>query len=71
MRVYECLQAFASVWVMSELQFMRFTRWAVIRESLVRVGAYEVNREMYKSCMSGDLLERSFGVKMSGQCRVK
>jgi len=51
---------------MSELQFMRFARWAVIRESLVRVGAYEVNREMYKSCISGDLLELS-GRQMSGQ----
>ena len=66
MRVYECLQAFASVWVMSELQFMRFTRWAVIRESLVRVGAYEVNREMYRSCMSGDLL----GCVLAGKWRI-
>ena len=65
MRVYECLQAFASVWVMSELQFMRFTRWAVIRESLVRVGAYEVNREMYKSCMSGEMV----GCVLAGKWR--
>ena len=66
MRVYECLQAFASVWVRSELQFTRFALWDVLRDSLVRVGAYEVNREMYKSCISGDLLERS-GRQMSGQ----
>ena len=64
--VYERLRVFKSVWVMSELQFMRFARWAVLRESLVRVGAYEINREMYKSCISGDLLERS-GRQMSGQ----
>ena len=41
---------------MSELQFMRFARRAVLRDSLVRVGAYEINREMYKSCMSGDMV---------------
>lgn len=64
--VYERLRVFASVWVMSELQFMRFARWAVIKDWLVSVGAYEVSREMYKSCISGDLLERS-GRQMSGQ----
>ena len=62
MSVYESLRVF---WGLSELEFMRFARWAVIRDWLVRVGAYEVNREMYKSCMSGDMV----GCVLAGKWR--
>ena len=50
---------------MSLLQYMKIVRWAVIRDALVRVGAYEVNREMYKRCTSGDMVGRSWR-QMSG-----
>lgn len=37
-----------------------------MRDSLARVGAYEVNREMYKSCTSGEMAGHSWR-QMSGQ----
>ena len=54
-RVYERLRAYTRVCVMSENRFMKIVRWRVIRVSLVRVGAYDIKLEMYKSCMSGDM----------------
>ena len=45
---------------MSYLQYMKIVRWAEIRDALVRVDAYGVNREMYKSCTSGDMVGRSW-----------
>ena len=43
---------------MSLIQYMRFVRWAVMRDSLVRVGAYEAQREMRNSCTSGEMVGR-------------
>ena len=70
---YERLRAFESVCVMSLLQHMKFVRWLVMRDSPVRVGAYEVSRKMYKSCASGEMVGHSWH-QMSGHvgsCRVK
>ena len=51
---------------MSELQYMRSVRWAVMRDSLVRLGAYEVNRVLYKSCTSSDLVGHVLAENMAG-----
>ena len=58
-RVCESLREFARVCVMSLLQYMKFVRWPVMKDSPVRVGAYEVKRKMYKSCASGEMVGHS------------
>ena len=45
---------------MSILQYMKSVRWAVMRDSPARVGEYEVKRQMYKSCASGEMVERDW-----------
>ena len=69
----ERLREFARVCEMSLLQYMKFVRWPVMKDSSVRVGAYEVKRKMYKSCACSEMVGHSRR-QMSGlvgSCRVK